>query len=97
MVVIFIRGQRKTELSKDEDKGCSGSLFLTLFARGSSSQENGQGLNQSVSQNYQNLELLEIRRHLAPYPIVLADAPTSALLARAPYPSVLADGLGFRV
>ena len=48
------------------------------------------------------VELLEIRRHRvvlvcfarfapAPYPIVLADAPPSALLARAPLPSVLAD------
>ena len=49
-----------------------------------------------------DLKLLEIWWHrlvlvsfarlaLAPYPIVLADAPPSALLARAPYPSVLAD------
>ena len=48
------------------------------------------------------LELFEIRRHglilvcfarlaLAPSPIVLADAPPSALLAQAPLPSVLAD------
>ena len=49
-----------------------------------------------------NLELLEIRRHRivlvclarlapAPLPIVLADAPPSALLALAPSPIVLAD------
>ena len=48
------------------------------------------------------LKLLETRRHgfvlvryarlaFAPLPIVLADAPPSALLALAPYPSVLAD------
>ena len=47
-------------------------------------------------------ELLQTQRHglvlvcyarlaLAPYPIVLADAPPSALLALAPSPSVLAD------
>ena len=51
-----------------------------------------------------NLKLLEIRRHglvlvcfarlaPAPYPIVLADAPPSAIPARAPYPIVLADAL----
>ena len=48
------------------------------------------------------VKLLQIRRHRivlvcfarlarAPYPIVLADAPPSALLAPAPSPSVLAD------
>ena len=56
------------------------------------------------SQCGSNLELLEIRRHglvlvcfarlaPAPYPIVLADAPPSALPARAPLPIVLADAL----
>ena len=48
------------------------------------------------------VKLLQIRRHRvvlvcfarlapAPYPIVLADAPPSALLACTPYPIVLAD------
>ena len=48
------------------------------------------------------LQLLKIRRHRlvlvclarlasAPYPIVLADAPPSAIPALAPYPKVLAD------
>ena len=50
------------------------------------------------------LELLRIRRHrlvlvcfarlaLAPYPIVLADAPPSAIPAYKPYPIVLANAL----
>ena len=57
---------------------------------------------QSRSQRGSKSELLETQRHglilvcyagfaSAPYPIVLADAPPSALLALAPLPSVLAD------
>jgi hypothetical protein len=55
---------------------------------------------QTVKSNL--VKLLEVWRHRvviiclarlarAPYPIVLADAPPSALLARAPSPQVLAD------
>ena len=61
-----------------------------------------RNLRQRERQSGTKLELLEIRRHRlvlvcyarlapAPSPIVLADAPPSALLALAPSPSVLAD------
>ena len=61
-----------------------------------------RNLRQRERQSGTKLELLEIRRHRlvlvcyarlarAPYAVVLADAPPSALLALGPYPEVLAD------